>query len=234
MYLPITYPAPPIPPKPLASSYLSSSWLSRMYALNVLSPNHMSTSSIISFYIILVRVWVLVLIESGFVFAWFCNFCLCLCCWLTAQKVFHIRSPSARRQECAPTLPSIQLPIHNTCKAIHLYHAHASRRRMEPNSIQLVRLYPPCLRHQLHWDITCSNPRQLPYSQVCECFVFECVWLAKVYFWFISPRDFPCFFISDTCCASRIYFSDRLYSEEELPAEFKLFLPIQKQWKSYL
>jgi hypothetical protein len=26
----------------------------------------------------------------------------------------------------------------------------------------------------------------------------------------------------------RIYFSDRLYSEEELPAEFKLFLPIQK------
>ena len=26
----------------------------------------------------------------------------------------------------------------------------------------------------------------------------------------------------------RIYFSDRLYSEEELPPEFKLFLPIQK------
>ena len=25
----------------------------------------------------------------------------------------------------------------------------------------------------------------------------------------------------------RIYFSDRLYSEDELPAEFKLFLPIQ-------
>jgi hypothetical protein len=27
--------------------------------------------------------------------------------------------------------------------------------------------------------------------------------------------------------ACRIYFSDRLYSEEELPPEFKLFLPIQ-------
>jgi hypothetical protein len=27
----------------------------------------------------------------------------------------------------------------------------------------------------------------------------------------------------------RIYFSDRLYSEEELPPEFKLFLPVQKQ-----
>lgn len=30
------------------------------------------------------------------------------------------------------------------------------------------------------------------------------------------------------CRIRRIYFSDRLYSEEELPQEFKLFLPIQK------
>lgn len=32
------------------------------------------------------------------------------------------------------------------------------------------------------------------------------------------------------CRIRRIYFSDRLYSEEELPPEFKLFLPIQKTW----
>ncbi len=31
------------------------------------------------------------------------------------------------------------------------------------------------------------------------------------------------------CRIRRIYFSDRLYSEEELPPEFKLFLPVQKQ-----
>ena len=31
------------------------------------------------------------------------------------------------------------------------------------------------------------------------------------------------------CRIRRIYFSDRLYSEEELPPEFKLFLPIQVQ-----
>ncbi|KAK2958596.1 putative Cilia- and flagella-associated protein 20 [Blattamonas nauphoetae] len=31
------------------------------------------------------------------------------------------------------------------------------------------------------------------------------------------------------CRIRRIYFSDRLYSEEELPAEFKLFLPVPKQ-----
>ena len=31
------------------------------------------------------------------------------------------------------------------------------------------------------------------------------------------------------CRLRRIYFSDRLYSEEELPPEFKLFLPLQKQ-----
>ena len=29
------------------------------------------------------------------------------------------------------------------------------------------------------------------------------------------------------CRIRRIYFSNRLYSEEELPGEFKLFLPIQ-------
>ncbi len=28
------------------------------------------------------------------------------------------------------------------------------------------------------------------------------------------------------CRIRRIYFSDRLYSEEELPPEFKLFLPV--------
>ncbi|KAJ1622341.1 Cilia/flagella-associated protein 20/WDR90/C3orf67 [Pavlovales sp. CCMP2436] len=35
--------------------------------------------------------------------------------------------------------------------------------------------------------------------------------------------------IHANCRVRRIYFSDRLYSEEELPPEFKLFLPIQKQ-----
>ncbi|KAG0166641.1 Cilia- and flagella-associated protein 20, partial [Apophysomyces sp. BC1015] len=30
------------------------------------------------------------------------------------------------------------------------------------------------------------------------------------------------------CRLRRIYFTDRLYSEEELPAEFKLFLPVEK------
>merc|ERR1711988_1971867 len=30
------------------------------------------------------------------------------------------------------------------------------------------------------------------------------------------------------CRIRRIYFSDRLYTEDELPKEFKLFLPIQR------
>jgi hypothetical protein len=32
--------------------------------------------------------------------------------------------------------------------------------------------------------------------------------------------------IHANCRIRRVYFSDRLYSEEELPAEFKLYLPI--------
>ena len=35
--------------------------------------------------------------------------------------------------------------------------------------------------------------------------------------------------IHANCRIRRIYFSDRLYSEDDLPPEFKLFLPIQKQ-----
>ena len=47
-----------------------------------------------------------------------------------------------------------------------------------------------------------------------------------------APQPLPPRFVS-VCAdrvsgAARIYFSDRLYSEEELPPEFKLFLPIQK------
>ncbi|XP_036341307.1 cilia- and flagella-associated protein 20 isoform X2 [Rhagoletis pomonella] len=38
--------------------------------------------------------------------------------------------------------------------------------------------------------------------------------------------------IHANCRIRRVYFSDRLYSEEELPPEFKLFLPIQKPQKS--
>jgi Protein of unknown function (DUF667) len=38
--------------------------------------------------------------------------------------------------------------------------------------------------------------------------------------------------IHANCRIRRVYFSDRLYSEDELPAEFKLFLPIQKPQQS--
>lgn len=35
--------------------------------------------------------------------------------------------------------------------------------------------------------------------------------------------------IHANCRIRRVYFSDRLYSEDELPAEFKLYLPVQKK-----
>ena len=39
--------------------------------------------------------------------------------------------------------------------------------------------------------------------------------------------------IHANCRIRRVYFSDRLYSEDELPAEFKLYLPVQnkKAWR---
>lgn len=45
----------------------------------------------------------------------------------------------------------------------------------------------------------------------------------------LTPVCLPASQLHANCRIRRIYFSDRLYSEEELPAEFKLFLPIQKQ-----
>lgn len=35
--------------------------------------------------------------------------------------------------------------------------------------------------------------------------------------------------IHANCRIRRVYFSDRLYSEDELPAEFKLYVPVQNQ-----
>lgn len=37
--------------------------------------------------------------------------------------------------------------------------------------------------------------------------------------------------IHANCRIRRIYFSDRLYAEDELPAEFKLYLPVQAKAK---
>lgn len=38
--------------------------------------------------------------------------------------------------------------------------------------------------------------------------------------------------IHANCRIRRVYFSDRLYSEDELPAEFKLYLPVQNKSSS--
>eukprot|EP00123_Amoebidium_parasiticum_P021262 comp64281_c0_seq1/m.47967 comp64281_c0_seq1/g.47967 ORF comp64281_c0_seq1/g.47967 comp64281_c0_seq1/m.47967 type:complete len:197 (-) comp64281_c0_seq1:392-982(-) len=40
--------------------------------------------------------------------------------------------------------------------------------------------------------------------------------------------------IHANCRLRRVYFSDKLYSEEELPAEFKLFLPVKKSASNHI
>lgn len=47
-------------------------------------------------------------------------------------------------------------------------------------------------------------------------------WMSKTVF--LSSSQ-----IHANCRIRRVYFSDRLYSEDELPAEFKLYLPVQNQ-----
>lgn len=47
----------------------------------------------------------------------------------------------------------------------------------------------------------------------------------------VSQNKSPHPQIHANCRIRRVYFSDRLYSEDELPAEFKLYLPVQNKAK---
>ena len=46
-------------------------------------------------------------------------------------------------------------------------------------------------------------------------------WMTSLWGFIVSLQ------IHANCRIRRVYFSDRLYSEDELPAEFKLYLPVQ-------
>merc|ERR1711907_527934 len=61
-------------------------------------------------------------------------------------------------------VPGLQLPVDDAGEAIHLHHADASRRGLESDSVQLVRLHAPCVRHELHRDAARSDPRELPVA----------------------------------------------------------------------
>lgn len=58
--------------------------------------------------------------------------------------------------------------------------------------------------------------------------VYEITWLKdfakECVVWYLQ--------IHANCRIRRVYFSDRLYSEDELPAEFKLYLPVQNKTKA--
>jgi|JI10StandDraft_1071094.scaffolds.fasta_scaffold672259_1 hypothetical protein len=86
---------------------------------------------------------------------------------------------------------------HDQSQTIHLYYAHEIRWGLESDPVQLVRLYKKSVRNKLHWDAEVK-------------FLYE----------FVRVQ------IHANCRIRRIYFSDRLYTEDELPPEFKLFLPI--------
>lgn len=60
----------------------------------------------------------------------------------------------------------------------------------------------------------------------CKNVLAKYFWKFQIfYIWFF----FSSFQIHANCRIRRVYFTDRLYSEDELPAEFKLYLPIQNQ-----
>ena len=105
-------------------------------------------------------------------------------------------------------------------QAVHLHDADGPGRGLEPDPVQLERLHAPRLRYQLHRDAPCSDPRQLPHPEVSA--------RSPPRHSRSRPRSVPV--CADRVSgAARIYFSDRLYTEDELPAEFRLLMPIAKK-----
>ena len=68
------------------------------------------------------------------------------------------------------TLPLIAIE-YNQGQAVHLHHAHETRRRLESDSVQLVRLHEEGLRNQLHRNAQVSALKALAKLMVVciEC-----------------------------------------------------------------
>ena len=66
--------------------------------------------------------------------------------------------------------------------------------------------------------------RTVSYLVLCVCMLAcLCTHLYQTECVYYIPQ------IHANCRIRRVYFSDRLYSEDELPAEFKLYLPVQNK-----
>lgn len=135
-------------------------------------------------------------------------------------------SKGTGRQGNKATFSSLKFPINNACQTVHLHNAFAIGRRMEPSSIQSGRFRQTRLRHQLYGDFTRSGCScQLSSSMInWSCFPFKKILLSQMF----PSSIFTYFKIHANCRLRRVYFADRLYTEEELPAEFKLYLPVRQ------
>ncbi len=65
------------------------------------------------------------------------------------------------RQERAPSVPGVQLPVDHPGQAVHLHHPDAHGRGLEPDPVQPGRLHQARVRHQLRRDAARPDSRQL-------------------------------------------------------------------------
>lgn len=89
--------------------------------------------------------------------------------------------------------------------------ADFTRRAYGTNYIETLRVQ---VKQFLKWDVETGT-----------CTLFNSWYLIFVLRNFIQHQ------IHANCRIRRVYFSDRLYAEDELPAEFKLYLPLQSKAK---
>lgn len=86
----------------------------------------------------------------------------------------------------------------------------------------------------IRFSSTCRTSRgehMGPITQRHCAYRWACRYLMSLYApsFFLLTLNLLSSQIHANCRIRRVYFSDRLYSEDELPAEFKLYLPVQNQ-----
>jgi hypothetical protein len=77
------------------------------------------------------------------------------------EKVFHLLSASAGRQEREEEVQGFELPVDHEGEALHLHDADEAGRGLEPDPVQSVRFYEEGLRVELYRDASSDHPREL-------------------------------------------------------------------------
>ena len=151
------------------------------------------------------------------------------------EKILHLRGAGARRQERQEEIPCFKLSVDHEgegeCGMCN-FRTHLFISLRLPQVKPFICTMPMRLDdgwNQIQFNLADFTRRAYGTNYVETLRVQASILhvtlelLSQNWIELFDPR----LQIHANCRIRRVYFSDRLYSEEELPAEFKLYLPVQ-------